>query len=122
MPELDFPFRLPETQVDRNALKRIVFNVLTEDLSFHAQIKRALCAVGFEITKVQKHWFHSVYEVEMRRGAPIRDDTEKQLRRRIRRALKSENIGYEKETFVVSVQGERIVCAFVYRLGCEGII
>jgi hypothetical protein len=121
MPELQIPHFLPE-EGDRTLFKHRILDALTSDLSFHSQIKEALSGVGFHVARIEKHWFHNVYELRMRRGTAMRDDTENQLRRRIRRALTAESIAYEKDTFVLSVQGQRLVCAFCYRLGCEGVI
>jgi hypothetical protein len=121
MPELPFPYTLPE-EGDRTLFKHCIHNVLTGNFSFHTQIKRSLSSAGFVVGRIQKHWFHDVYEISLQRGPAMCDDTENQLRRKIRRALKSESISYDRETFVVSVQGRRVVCAFCYKLGMEGVI
>jgi hypothetical protein len=121
MPELQIPHFLPE-EGDRTLFKQCILDALTSDLSFHSQIKEALSSVGFHVARIEKHWFHNVYELRMRRGAAMGHDTENQLRGRIRRALMKENINYDKDTFVLSVQGQRLVCAFCYRLGAEGTI
>jgi hypothetical protein len=121
MPEPKILHFLPE-EGDRTLFKHCIIDALTTDLSFHRQIREALSSVGFHVARIQKHWFHNVYELRMRRGAAMRDDTENQLRRTIRRALKAENINYDNDTFVLSVQGQRLVCAFCYRLGAEGTI
>jgi hypothetical protein len=124
MPDATSTIHLPDDFecFDRNSLKRSVIEALSGDLSFHAQIQRSLSRAGFHVARIEKHWFHNVYELRMRRGAAMRDDTENQLRRTIRRALKAESIAYDKETFVVSVQGQMIICAFCYQLGAEGVI
>jgi len=56
---------------------------LTGDLSFHRQIKQALTAAGFIVGRIQKHWFHDVYEISLQRGVALRETTENQLRRKI---------------------------------------
>ena len=122
MPRPENSFRLPEGCIERKTLKRILINVLTEDLSFHEQIKRALCIAGFKIIKIEKHWFHHVYELRMQRGAAMRDDTQNQLRRKIRSVLKAEGINYDQGTFALGVHGQQLVCAFCYRFGAEGAI
>ena len=122
MPEPTPPYQLPEGVADRNVLKLCIFNALTEDLSFHYQMKNALCAAGFEVTRIQKHWFHNVFEVTLTRSTETRDDSDNQLSGKIRRALKSESIDFDKSTFVLSVQGRRLICAFCFKLGGEGTI
>ena len=124
MPESFCTVHLPDEFEcpDRALLKRTVIRVLSGDLSFHDQIRRALSEAGFRVGKVQKHWFHDVFEINMRRSDTVLHDTENQLRRKIRRALTSEHIDFDKSTFVLSVQGQRLICAFCFRLGAEGTI
>ena len=107
---------------DRTSRREAIIAALTEDLSFHKQIEGALSATGFKVSTVRKYWFHDAYEVRMQRGADMRDCTHAQLRQKIRRALSSGRIGYEKKTFVLSVRGQTLVCAFCFKLGGEGVI
>ncbi len=124
MPELTSSVHLPDEWevVDRTSLRNAVIAALTANLSFHKQIKRALSAAGFQIGTVRKHWFHDVYEVRMQRGSTMRDDTPAQLRQKVRRALRSESINYDKDTFILSVSGRTLVCAFCFKLGDEGVV
>jgi hypothetical protein len=107
---------------DRRLLKECIFNALSGDLFYHRRIKRTLSDVGFHVDKIEKHWFFDIYEIKLRRGAAMGNDTESQLRRKIRRALKFENIDFDKPTFMLSVQGQRLICAFCFKLGAEGTI
>lgn len=115
------PYLLPE-EGDRTLFKHCVHDLLTNNLDFHRAIRRTLSDAGFRVGRIQKHWFHDVYEVRLQRSTTMRHDTENQLRRKIRRALQVESINYDRETFVVSVRGQEITCAFSYKLGREGVI
>jgi hypothetical protein len=107
---------------DRTTLRNSIIAALTENLSVQKQIKHVLAAAGFNVARVQKHWFHHVYEIRMQRGATMRDCTAVELGRKIRRALKAERIYYDRETFALSITGRTLICAFCYRLGSEGFI
>lgn len=124
MPEFTTTIHLPDAweSFDRTSLREAVIAALTDDLSFHKQIKGALTVAGFQVNSLQKHWFHHVYEVRMQCGSDMRDCTDAQLRQKIRRALSLERINYDKETFVLSVRGQTLVCAFCFKLGSEGFI
>jgi hypothetical protein len=122
MPELTPPYQLPEDVFDRNALKRCMFNVLTEDLTFHQRIKDALNSAGFRVSRIRKHNFHDVWEIRMERGSAMFEDSYVQIRRRIRRVLKAEQLYSKFEGFEVGFQGKGLVLGFCSKLGAVGDI
>lgn len=124
MPQFATTVHLPDAWelYDQTSRRGAIIAALTEDLSFHKRIRGALSAAGLKVRTVQKHWFHDVYEVRMQRGADMRDFTHTQLRQKIRRALSSEGINYDKRTFALSLRGRTLVCAFCFKLGGEGVV
>jgi hypothetical protein len=122
MPELETPFHLPEDCPDRTVLRRLVYNALTGDLSFHHQIKDALTAAGFRVTRVRKHEVHHVWELRMERDASMLRETDVQIRRRIRNAFKSEGLYSKYDGLEIGIQGCRIICGFICKFGKPGFI
>jgi hypothetical protein len=122
MPQLETPFRLPEDCPDRKVLKRLVHDALTGDLSFHQQIKDALTNAGFTVGRVRKHEVHHVWELRMERGALMLRQTDVQIRRKIRQAFRAEGLYCKAEGIEIGIQGRRIICGFVCKLGKPGYI
>lgn len=77
-------------------------------------IERCLCQAGFICIRISKIDPHAVYEFTMRRGPAMAEDTEVQIRHRIRHAFREEGLykTSKKTLLVVSVQRHRIVCGF----------
>ena len=122
MPELETPFRLPESCIDRKALKRLVLDALSGDFSFHQQIKDALVDAGFRVTRVRKHEIHHVWELRLEKGALMLRQTDAQIRRRIRQVFRAEGLYCKAEGIEIGIQGRRIICGFICRLGKTGFI
>jgi hypothetical protein len=122
MPQLETQFHLPEDCPDRMVLRRLVYNALTGDLSFHHQIKDALTNAGFRVTRVRKHEVHHVWELRMERSAAMLQHTDPQIRRRIRNAFKSEGLYSKYDGLEIGIQGRRIICGFICKLGKVGFI
>jgi hypothetical protein len=122
MPQLETPFRLPDDCPDQKVLKRLVLDALAGDLSFHEQIKDALTNAGFAVTRVRKHEVHHVWELRMERGASLRRQTDVQIRRTIRQAFRAEGLYCKSEGIEVGIQGRRIICGFICKLGKVGYI
>jgi hypothetical protein len=108
MPEIEIPFHLPEDCPDRPTLKRIVYEALTGDLSFHRQIKDALIEAGFRVNRVRKHEIHHVWELRLERSPAILHQTDPQIRRRIRNAFRAEGLYCRSEGMEIAIQGRRI--------------
>jgi len=99
-----------------------VFAALTDDLSFHHQIKAALTDAGFTVTRVEKHWFHDCWEVRLQRGVAMLEDTNVQIRRRIRRVLRARKIYSKYNGLEVGNFGRHLVLGFCSKLGAVGFI
>ena len=86
MPDSLGPYLLPEEEFERSILKRCIFTALTENLSFHHEIKGALTEAGFQVWRIRKHEIHDVWEIRLERGPQMFNDSYVQIRRRIRHA------------------------------------
>jgi hypothetical protein len=122
MPELETPFHLPDECPDRNTLRHLVHEALTGDLSFHHQIKDALTTAGFRVTRVRKHEVHHVWELRVERSAAMLQQTDPQIRRKIRQAFRVEGLYSKSEGIEISIQGRRVICGFICKLGKPGFI
>ena len=102
---------LPEDG-DRAVFKRAVLNTVIGDV--RQAIKCGLIKAGFTDVQVSKIIHHPVYEISLRRGSTMASDSDAQVQRRIRQALKREGL-YEnskKTMLLISVYRQRIVCGF----------
>lgn len=108
----DLPASFLPEEGDLSIFKRVVLDTVISDVA--QLIKRSLITAGFARVQVSKIIHHSVYEISMRRGNAMLEDTEVQIRGRIRRALKTERLYRNSKTnlLVVDVQRQRIVCGF----------
>lgn len=122
MPEHESQFHLPDDCPDRTVLKRLVHDALTADLSFHHQFKDALTNVGFRVTRVRKHEVHHVWELRMERSESMLQQTDVQVRRKIRQAFRAEALYSKAEGIEVGIIGRRIICGFICKLGKPGYI
>ena len=122
MPDYPAPYLLPEEELDRNVLKRCIFTALTENLSFHREIKGALTDAGFQVSRIRKHEIHDVWEIRLERGPQMFNDSYVQIRRRIRCVLKAVNVYSKRDGMEVGFQGKRLVVGFCSKLGAIGYI
>ena len=101
---------LPE-EGDYSVFKLAVFNALA---NVPQAIKECMIKAGFNDVRVSKIIHHPVYEIVLRRGDAIANDTETQVRQRIRRSLKQKGLYKDAKTtsLVVCASSKRIVCAF----------
>ena len=110
MPNVDLLF-LPENG-SRSAFKRAVLNMLIGDV--RQVIQRSLLEAGFRTVRVSKIIHHDVYEISLLRGLDMVNDSDSQVQKRIRRALRSNRLYKNSRTnlLVISVQRRRILCGF----------
>lgn len=87
----------------------------------HEQIKAALTGPGFDVRRVQKQWFHHLWEITMRRGTAALAPGRRLTVRQVRLILDRAGIHLEPDEIVVDQSRDRILVAFVYDGGEEGV-
>jgi len=110
MPNVDLAF-LPESGT-RSTFKRAVLNMLIGDVQ--QAIQRSLLEAGFRTVRVSKVVHHDVYEISLLRGLDMVNDSDFQVQKRIRRALRRNRLykNSRANLLVISVQRRRILCGF----------
>jgi hypothetical protein len=87
----------------------------------HTVIKEALAQVGFDVHRIEKHWFHDCWEVRMRCGTATLAPQHRLAARQIRHILADAGVYVERDAISLDRQGERVQVAFVYEGGEEGV-
>jgi hypothetical protein len=113
---------LPEDEVDREVLKEAIHCAMTADWDFHRRMGAALDAAGFDVSTVEQHWFHHIYEIRMRRGSFDLHEDDRQAARQVRRVLKRAKFYIEPDAINVTQYGERLRLVFIYPFGAEGTL
>ena len=111
-----------EDDVDAACLKKIVHHALTGDLYFHERMREVLASAGFDVSTVQQHSFHHIYEIRMKRGSFDLDRDIVRAARQVRRLLKKAKLYIEPDAIGLTRNGERIKLVFVYPYGAPGTL
>jgi hypothetical protein len=87
----------------------------------HERIKEALAQVGFDVRRIEKHWFHDCWEVVMRRGRARLAPQPRLATRQIRRILCDAGVYVERDAISLDRRGEWIQVGFIYGGDQEGV-
>lgn len=87
----------------------------------HERIKEALAEAGFDVRRVEKHWFHDCWEVLMRLGRAGLAPQPRVATRQVRRILADAGVYVAPDAISLDRNGERVLVAFVYEGGQEGV-
>ena len=113
---------LPEDEVDDEVLTEAIHRAMTGDLYFHERMGAALNAAGFDVSTVEQHWFHHIYEIRMKRGSFDLHEDDRMAARQVRRVLKRAKFHIEPDAINLTQYGERLRLVFIYPFGAEGTL
>jgi len=87
----------------------------------HIVITTALTEAGFDVRRIEKHWFHNCWEVLMRRSTAGLAPQHRLAARQVRLILADAGVYVEPDAISIDRRGERIQVAFIYDGGQEGV-
>ena len=87
----------------------------------HIVIKEALAEAGFDVRRIEKHWFHDCWEVVLRCDRAGLALQYRLATRQIRQILCDAWVYVERDAISLAKRGERIQVGFIYGGGEEGV-
>ncbi len=120
--------RKPEPSPDRrrtapDPLKKFLAKRSLDGLYHHCRLARFLTGAGFDIRRIERQDNHAdVWVVHMRRGFVPWGEEVETAKAYVQTFLRRRGVPYPRREIDVSLRGDRIVVAFIWKAGTPGIL
>jgi len=90
-------------------------------LAYHADLFRAFSKGGFAVTRIEKFWFHNIWEIRLANRNGLRGGDERHLLREACRILATLRVQVDPENVVAGIDGSRLKVLFGWNRGTVGV-
>jgi hypothetical protein len=106
-----------------DALKKFLAKRSLGGLYHHCRLARFLTGAGFDIRRVEREDNHAdVWVVHMRRGFVPWGEEVETAKSYVQTFLRRQGVHYPKREIDVSVRGDRMIVAFIWKAGTPGML
>ena len=104
---------------DPDELKRVALNYLSQSTFLHGSLRVAFGELGFDVRRVEKLWFHEMWQVRL--GADrVLGGQERAVTRLLWNALVRHRLPADPGTLTVRIDGSHVKVAFAMPGGAVG--